>query len=824
MVPGADPSDSCPSGPEGPGQVAVLRRQLAAARGSAERHRRRVKALGEGIARVSPGGDSACAKGAADALFGLPRGGLTGRSLREFSDGPQLDPVSARTRRRHADGGRRRHRSGLAALVDDAGQPVGVEGISHDISERRREGTAVRVPLALQRLCNLVLQTQTEGNWPVLVDARRCEPCHLVPFVACQVSPLEPAATDSCDLVTLDQNAHPTEQGSQWQPATTLGARLEAAGRWVCRSVRDDGGGVRPEVLPVAFDPFFTTKPTGRWSVLGLSVSRAIVPEHGGVLEADSQPREGVAFRALLPVAAAEGECTVALGPARGGRELGGMNMKRPWSRSAPGVLRWALVGGLLLGGMPTMADDTTGQDRQVMAPASWRQQALQQVMPPWLEHGRDREHGGFHTGLTREWQPTGSSDRYPTMVGRHLYSLSAAYLLGGGEPYLELARQTADWLMRYGWDARYGGWYRSVSVTGVPVDTVKDAFTQMYATTGLALYCLVTRDPRAWQCLEAAHRIMQDQAWDSLHGGYYVELNRDLSVRRDQKSFNPQIGLLSSYMLYHYLSDPTPAHLAQMQRDMDLALDHMRTPEQGLVRDDFARDWVCLPRQQEGTEFLSAGGNIETAWVLMRLYGLTGRESYRQTALELAAAMQRWAWDGTYGGWYPGFARIAPEVHGTAKVWFIQAYGNFMALYAYRLTRDPAWLDYFRRTAVFWNQYLLDPVYGGDYISVDRVGRLLDGTKANSSKGSYHTMEHALLNYLYLSLFVQRQPATLHFHVGAERAPGDLYVCPVEDPDIALARVQLNGRPWTAFDGRRRSVRLPDGDCLLTVELVDGR
>jgi mannobiose 2-epimerase len=491
---------------------------------------------------------------------------------------------------------------------------------------------------------------------------------------------------------------------------------------------------------------------------------------------------------------------------------------------AASGAWPWLLACGLLLVGGRAMADEIADQDRLVMQPESWRRQALMQVMPPWLEHGRDREHGGFHTGLTREWQPTGSTDRYPTMVGRHLYSLSAAYLLGGDEQYLELARQAADWLVRYGWDAQYGGWYRSVSVTGVPVDTVKDAFTQMYATTGLALYCLVTRDPGAWQYLERAHDVMQNQAWDRRYGGYYVELNRDLSVRRDQKSFNPQIGLLSSYMLYRYLVDPTPGHLAQMQRDMGLALDHMRTPEQGLVRDDFSRDWVALPRQQEGTEFLSAGGNIETSWVLMRLYGLTGCEPYRQTALDLAAAMKRWAWDPAYGGWYPGFARIDPTVHGTAKVWFIQAYGNFMALYAYRLTEDPSWLDYFRRTAVFWNQYLLDPVYGGDCISVDRAGHVLDGTKANSSKGSYHTMEHALLNYLYLSLFVQHQPATLYFHVKAERVPGDLRVCPVEDPDVMLARVELNGRPWTAFDGRRRSVRLPDGDCLLTVELVDGR
>jgi hypothetical protein len=44
--------------------------------------------------------------------------------------------------------------------------------------------------------------------------------------------------------------------------------------------------------------------------------------------------------------------------------------------------------------------------------------------------------------------------------------------------------------------------------------------------------------------------------------------------------------------------------------------------------------------------------------------------------------------------------------------------------------------------------------------------GQVTDGAKAVRTKTSYHAMEHALLNYLYLSLWVNQTPATLHYRI----------------------------------------------------------
>lgn len=67
-------------------------------------------------------------------------------------------------------------------------------------------------------------------------------------------------------------------------------------------AVRDEGVGIPPEHLGRITDPFFTTKRDQGGTGLGLSVSAAIVTEHGGTIEFRSPPGAGTTVVLTFPV------------------------------------------------------------------------------------------------------------------------------------------------------------------------------------------------------------------------------------------------------------------------------------------------------------------------------------------------------------------------------------------------------------------------------------------------------------------------------------------------------------------------------------------
>lgn len=64
--------------------------------------------------------------------------------------------------------------------------------------------------------------------------------------------------------------------------------------------VKDNGPGVREDILPHLFDPFVSSKSKG--SGLGLALVAKMVADHGGTIECDSH-ENGTTFRTRLPIA-----------------------------------------------------------------------------------------------------------------------------------------------------------------------------------------------------------------------------------------------------------------------------------------------------------------------------------------------------------------------------------------------------------------------------------------------------------------------------------------------------------------------------------------
>src|ERR1700751_4056504 len=88
--------------------------------------------------------------------------------------------------------------------------------------------------------------------------------------------------------------------GGSYEPILT--AATKNLGDSVEIRIRDNGGGMPPEVTEKMFNPFFTTKPVGEGTGLGLSISHdIIVKQHSGSIEVDTQPGEFTDIRIVLP-------------------------------------------------------------------------------------------------------------------------------------------------------------------------------------------------------------------------------------------------------------------------------------------------------------------------------------------------------------------------------------------------------------------------------------------------------------------------------------------------------------------------------------------
>lgn len=101
----------------------------------------------------------------------------------------------------------------------------------------------------------------------------------------------------------LPENGGEIVLTSGYRPGVRFGAAVagERLSLPIEITVRDNGKGIAPELMPHIFDPFVTTKTYG--TGLGLALVAKIVGDHGGVVECDSAAAKTV-FRILLPKAA----------------------------------------------------------------------------------------------------------------------------------------------------------------------------------------------------------------------------------------------------------------------------------------------------------------------------------------------------------------------------------------------------------------------------------------------------------------------------------------------------------------------------------------
>lgn len=459
-----------------------------------------------------------------------------------------------------------------------------------------------------------------------------------------------------------------------------------------------------------------------------------------------------------------------------------------------------------------------------------WRAHALEDLMPLWAEHAPDDEYGAFHLTLSRQWEPTEPRDKVPAMIGRQVFAFSSAYLLSGEPRYLDRARRGANYLLENAWDEEYGGWYDRLNRDGTPQETTKSVQLQLYTNVGLTQYFAATGDERALDNVRRSIEIRRSEALDEEYGGYYQRLERDLDVADRGKNKHAHYGYVGSHTLNMFLVTRDPAVLAWERELCDLSIERQMDGEGWIYGFDseFDREWRMMPEVVDGEQVLSIGAQLTAALAFLRLHHQTGASEYLERGKRIADNVNRYGWDERGFFWDRLGKETREPIDGATVPSWIQFYGCFLQLQLYNLTGAEQYLDRFRTAERFYLEQIVDEKHGGVHLAVDGEGEPAgNDQKASTWNTAYHEIEHAFLAALYLDLYVNGEPATLHFRFDGGSDGRKHYVSPVDDPRVGIEAVTIDGEPWQRFDAEERSVTLPPEDDLavtVTLSPVPGR
>ena len=371
---------------------------------------------------------------------------------------------------------------------------------------------------------------------------------------------------------------------------------------------------------------------------------------------------------------------------------------------------------------------------------AQYRDALLGDVIPFWLKHGMDEEHGGIFTSLDRDGTVT-DTDKSVWFQGRAAWMF--ATLFTTVEPraeWLDAARSCVEFSRRHCHDRDWPDekMYFSVTREGLPLRIRRYVFSESFAAIGSAAFAKASGDARA---AEDAVKCFATYLRFSFEPG--AMLPKYEPTRPMKGIAAHMIGIATAQELRANLGDVAvsgrtcsewiDASIAEIERDF------LKPEHEALMETVGPRGEVI---DHADGRMLNPGHAIECAWFLMHEGALRKDTRLLQLGTTILDWMWKRGWDTEHGGLlYFTDLRGLPvqEYWHDMKFWWPHNEAIIAMLLAWKLTGEARFAEMHRLVHEWSFAHFPDAEHGEWYGWLRRDGSVSSRAKGSMWKGPFH-------------------------------------------------------------------------------------
>ncbi|WP_315340106.1 AGE family epimerase/isomerase [Hoylesella oralis] len=363
----------------------------------------------------------------------------------------------------------------------------------------------------------------------------------------------------------------------------------------------------------------------------------------------------------------------------------------------------------------------------------SYKNDLTQNIMPFWLKHGLDRQHGGVYTCLNRDGSLMDTT-KSVWFQGRFAFICAFAYNnIEKNEEWLRAAKSTLDFIEKHCFDDD-GHMYFSVTADGKPLRKRRYVFSETFAAIAMSEYALATGDRNY---ADKAMKIFSDTQRFLTTPGFLTP------------KFEPEVKLQSHSIVMILINVGSriraviddPKLTVQIDNSIEKLRRYFMHPEFKALLETVGPDGEFINTNM--TRTINPGHCLETAWFIMEEARLRGWDkNLMDTALTIFNWSWEWGWDKLYGGIinFRDCKNLPPQDYSQdMKFWWPQCEAIIASLYAYLGTGDEEYLYRHQRISEWTYAHFPDTEFGEWYGYLHRDGTVAQPAKGNLFKGPFH-------------------------------------------------------------------------------------